>query len=246
MKKTFALVTILVISVNFLWSQKKSDFSMPLIGADAPPFKAQSTNGKISFPDDFSGKWKILFSHPRDYTPVCSSELLELAQKQDDFNKLDVQLIVLSTDTLYQHHSWKNTLDTLRYKNRTPEVIQFPLVDDNNKKISKLYGMLHNTSSTTRDIRGVFIVDPRNKVRAMFFYPSEVGRDLNEIERTVIALQMSDNNNVLTPANWKPGEDVMLPYLDNQSSADPRVYKIAPFMIAKKMQPTSGTGTGGN
>ena len=143
--------------------------------------------------------------------------------------------MVLSTDTLYQHYSWKKTLDTLKYKNRnSPVVIHFPLVDDNTKYISKLYGMLHNPVSTTRDVRGVFIIDAYNKIRAIFFYPSEVGRDLDEIERTVIALQTGDKENVLTPANWRPGDDALLPYVDSNTGKDPKVYQIAPFIICTK------------
>jgi peroxiredoxin 2/4 len=237
MKKSILVFAILIFSLNGLWSQKsKPESSIPLIGSDAPSFTAQSTNGQISFPGDYTGKWKILFSHPRDYTPVCSSEILELAQKQGDFDKLGVKIVVLSTDTLYQHYNWKKTLDTLKYKNRTPEVIHFPLVDDNTKYVSKLYGMLHNPTSTTRDVRGVFIIDSKDKVRAIFFYPSEVGRNLDEIERTVIALQTADKEHVLTPANWRPGDDVLLPYVDNKAGKDPKVYQIAPFMIAKKMK----------
>ena len=205
MKKRIALLTFLVLSVNLLWSQKRADVMMPLLGADAPSFTAQSTNGPISFPGDFTGKWKILLSHPRDYTPVCSSEVLELAQRQNEFDKLGVQLVVLSTDNLEQHKTWKKTLDTLKYKNRQPEVINFPLVDDNSMNISRMYGMIHNTSNTTEDVRGVFIIDRNNKVRAIFYYPMEVGRNLDEIERTVLALQTHDRESVIIPANWRPG-----------------------------------------
>jgi peroxiredoxin (alkyl hydroperoxide reductase subunit C) len=236
MKKSLSLLGILLFAATGLWSQQKNDSKIPLIGSDAPSFTAMSTNGRISFPDQYGNKWKILFSHPRDFTPVCSSELLELAQKQDDFDKLGVQLVVLSTDTLYQHHSWKKTLDTLQYKNRDPEVIHFPLIDDNSKRLSLLYGMLHTPYSTTQDVRGVFVIDPKNKIRAIFFYPSEVGRNTDEIERTVIALQTSDKEKVLTPANWKPGDDVFIPYADSKTGKDGSTYFISPFMIGKKLK----------
>ncbi len=236
MKKRVSLFGILVFAATGLWSQQKNDSKIPLIGSDAPAFTAISTNGEIRFPGDYGNKWKILFSHPRDYTPVCSSEILELAQKQDDFDKLGVKLVVLSTDTLYQHQSWKKTLDTLKYKNREPEVIKFPLIDDNSKRVSTLYGMLHTPYSTTQDVRGVFIIDPKNKVRAVFFYPSEVGRNVDEIERTVIALQTSDKENVITPANWKPGDDVFIPYADSKTGKDGITYYISPFMIGKKLK----------
>ncbi len=192
MKTKITLLSVLVFSSTALWSQGNDDSRIPLIGSTAPSFTARTTNGEISFPGDYSSKWKILFSHPKDFTPVCSSELLELAQRQDDFAKLGVKLVVLSTDTLYQHENWVATLDTLSYKNREPKEIKFPLVDDNSKYVSKLYGMLHNPYSTTKDVRGVFVIDPKNKIRAIFFYPTEVGRNIDEIERTVVALQLSD------------------------------------------------------
>ena len=236
MKTKIALFSVFIFSATGLWSQDNSDSRIPLIGSQAPSFTAKTTNGELTFPGDYSSNWKILFSHPKDFTPVCSSEILELAQRQEEFSKLGVKIVVLSTDTLYQHKSWVSTLDTLRYKGRTPVAIKFPLVDDNTKYISKLYGMLHNPVSTTKDVRGVFIIDPKNKIRAIFFYPSEVGRNFDELERTIVALQMSDKEHVMTPANWKPGEDVFLPYQTKESKVDPNVYYIAPFMLAKKMQ----------
>jgi peroxiredoxin (alkyl hydroperoxide reductase subunit C) len=220
MKTKIALFSVLIFSSTGLWSQENSDSRIPLIGSQAPSFTAKTTNGELTFPGDYSSNWKILFSHPKDFTPVCSSEILELAQRQEEFAKLGVKIVVLSTDTLYQHTSWVSTLDTLRYKNRAPQVIKFPLVDDNTKYVSKLYGMLHNPTSTTKDVRGVFIIDPKNKIRAIFFYPSEVGR----------------NFDVMTPADWKPGEDVFIPYQTKESKVDPNVYYVAPFMLAKKMQ----------
>jgi peroxiredoxin (alkyl hydroperoxide reductase subunit C) len=235
MKTKLFLFSALLFSATILWSQENSDSRIPLIGSVAPSFTAKTTNGEISFPGDFNRNWKILFSHPKDFTPVCSSELLELAQRQDEFSKLGVKIIVVSTDTLYQHTNWVLTLDTLSYKNRKPQVIKFPLVDDNSKYVSKLYGMLHNPTSSTKDVRGVFVIDPDNKIRAIFFYPSEVGRNFDEIERTILALQLHDKEHVLTPADWKPGEDVFIPYQTKESKLDPKVYYVAPFMIAKKM-----------
>ncbi len=227
---------VLFFSLTPMWAQKKTVYSIPLIGSDAPSFVAESTQGKVSFPGDYGNKWKILVSHPRDFTPVCSSEILELAQKQDDFDKLGVKLFVLSTDTLYQHRTWVSTLDTLKYKGRNPVAINFPLIDDNRMLISRQYGMIHDETSTTRNVRGVFIVDPKNKIRAIFFYPMEIGRNLDEIERTVIALQTADKNHVLIPANWNPGEDVFVPYTDKKTEKEAGIYYIAPFMIAREMK----------
>jgi peroxiredoxin (alkyl hydroperoxide reductase subunit C) len=235
MKKRLIVIGLFVFSINALWSQEKTDVRIPLIGDDAPSFTAQSTKGSLTFPDDYGRKWKILFSHPMVFTPICSSEILEIAQKQDDFDKLNVKLVVISVDPLNDIYSWKRALDTLRYKDRSPVPIDFAFVDDDNLSISKRYGMLHYPVSNEKDVRGVFIIDPKNKVRAVFFYPIEIGRNLDEIERTVIALQTHDNMNVLTPANWNPGDDVFLPYEDDKTRKDPDVYKISWFMTGKKM-----------
>jgi peroxiredoxin (alkyl hydroperoxide reductase subunit C) len=236
MKKRNVLLGTLLFSMNAVWSQVNSELRIPLIGSTAPSFTAQSTKGEITFPGESVRTWKVLFSHPRDFTPVCSSELLELAQKQDDFKKLGVQIFVLSTDALDQHKAWVNSLNTVSYKDRSPVDIDFPLIDDQNKKISLLYGMLHEGASTTRTVRGVFIVDPNDKIRSVSFYPMEVGRNLDEIERTIIAMQTADKQHVLTPANWRPGDDVFLPYAENKASKDNNTYYITPFMLAKKIQ----------
>jgi peroxiredoxin 2/4 len=235
MKKRLILIGLFALLVNGLWAQESANVRIPLIGEDAPSFTAPSTQGTLNFPGDYGHKWKILFSHPKDFTPVCSSELLEIAQMQDDFDKLDVKLVVVSVDPVSEHKSWVGALDTLTYKNRTPVPIKFALVDDDSRIISRKYGMLHQPTSIERDVRGVFIVDPQNKIRAVFFYPMEIGRNLDEIERTVIALQTHDSMHVLTPANWKPGEDVFLPYEDDKTKKDPDVYRVSWFILAKKV-----------
>jgi peroxiredoxin 2/4 len=242
MKNRIVITIVLFFSVTQIWSQGKNTPRIPLIGENAPSFTAESTNGQITFPDDFGFKWKILFSHPADFTPVCSSELLELAQMQNDFDNLDVKIAVLSTDTLYKHISWKKSLETLKYKGREPVKIKFPLIDDNSCYASKEYGMLHYPTSTVRDVRGVFIIDPRNKVRAIFFYPTEIGRDMNEIRRTVVALQTSDKGKILTPANWEPGDDVLIPHVKTYEEAenlgestDKETYKVSWYMLFKKL-----------
>jgi peroxiredoxin (alkyl hydroperoxide reductase subunit C) len=235
MKKKLIIIPIFVFAIMELWSQEASKPSVPLIGAKAPSFQAQSTNGIISFPNDYAGTWKILFSHPKDFTPICSSEILELAQKQNDFDKLNVKIVVVSVDPVDKHKDWKKALEEVKYKDRNPVAINFPLVDDQNLSIAKAYGMLHYPVTSQRDVRGVFVVDPANTIRAIFFYPMEIGRNLDEIERTVIALQTHDSHQVLTPANWKPGEDVFLPYKENETKIDPNVYEISWFMFAKKM-----------
>jgi peroxiredoxin (alkyl hydroperoxide reductase subunit C) len=235
MRKKLIIISVFVFAIMELWSQQVSKSGVPLIGEKAPSFKAQSTNGVATFPKDYDGTWKILFSHPKDFTPICSSEILELAQKQSDFDKPNVKLVVVSVDPLDKHKDWKKALEEVTYKERNPVAINFPLVDDENLTISKAYGMLHYPVTSVRDVRGVFVVDPANTIRAIFFYPMEIGRNLDEIERTVIALQTHDSQKVLIPANWKPGEDVLLPYKENENKRDANLYQINWFMFAKKM-----------
>jgi peroxiredoxin 2/4 len=185
---------------------------IPLIGSKAPSFTTQSTNGKITFPESFGNDWKILFSHPQDFTPVCTSELLELAYMHENFEKLGAKLAVISTDELKIHHLWKAHIEDLDYKNRGQQKVHFPILEDNKAEASKLYGMLHEPVSTNRDIRGVFIIDANNIIRSVNFYPMEIGRNIDEILRTVIALQTADEAKVLTPANWNEGDDVLIPH----------------------------------
>ena len=216
---------------------------IPLIGDDAPSFSAMTTNGTLHFPEDLGKKWKILLSHPLDYTPVCSSELLELAYLQDEFDELNVKLVVVSTDNLERHEEWVESMESLTYKNRPPVDIKYPLVDDHSKAVAMKYGMIHPSTSTTKDVRGVFIIDPDNKVRAISFNPMEVGRNMEEIKRLVAALQTTDQNVVLTPANWNPGDDVMIPYSKPGDkgdkkvtrSDDPSLYDVAWYMTFKKI-----------
>ncbi len=209
MKKMFLAVMAIVFLASVTIAQTNE---IPLIGAKAPSFKAESTNGSITFPNDFGKSWKILFSHPADFTPVCSSELLELAYMQPKFAELGIKIAVISTDNVDVHNMWKAHLEELDYKNRGPQHIEFPLFEDPGAKISRTYGMLHEPTSSNRDIRGVFIIDGQNVVRSINFYPTQVGRNMNEIVRIVEALQTTDEAFVYTPANWEEGGDVMVPY----------------------------------
>ena len=215
---------------------------MPRIGDKAPEFTAVTTQGNINFPADFEGKWIILFSHPADFTPVCSSELLELGAMQQDFKDLGVKIIVVSTDRLDSHEQWIKSLETIKYKDNGLVDIGFPLVDDNNRAIARGYGMIHPNTNSAKDVRGVYIIDPDNKIRAMLFYPMNIGRNLDEVKRMVVALQTSDQANVLTPANWQPGGDVLLPYAGGSSaqsgatpSSDPNLYQLTWYMTFRKM-----------
>ena len=237
--KNYLLTSVLCLLTLSQLSAK--DPSIPQLGTDAPSFTAMSTNGKINFPADYGKNWKIIFSHPKDFTPVCSSEMIELAHSQESFANLGVKLVVLSTDILEQHNSWKAALEEVNYKDRGPVKIDFPLIADHDLKVSNLYGMIHSEESISQNIRGVFIIDPDNKIRSIFFYPNEVGRNVEELKRTIIALQTTSNtNNIVTPANWQSGDDVFVPVLsksdkDNLGKSDSDYYQYSWFMTTRKL-----------
>ena len=215
-----------LVGLMFLGVLYAQEVRIPLIGSKAPSFTANSTNGEITFPESYGKSWKILFSHPQDFTPVCSSELLELAYAQKDFENLGVKLAVISTDNLEMHQMWKASLEELDYKGRGPQKINFPLIDDHTINASRKYGMIHSPTSTNKDIRGVFIIDPDNMVRSINFYPMAIGRNMEEIKRIVVALQTSDKEMVYTPANWNKGDDVLIhqyPYTQKELADNPSV-----------------------
>jgi peroxiredoxin (alkyl hydroperoxide reductase subunit C) len=246
MKKFFIVLGIALFSISAAQAQTGSSQRIPLIGTRAPSFKAPSTNGMISFPSDFQGKWKILFAHPRDFTPVCSSEILDLAYHQQDFKALNAQIIVLSVDRLVSHRSWKADLESIDFRGRGKVNIDFPLVVDSSYSISYKYGMVDPQSESGQSVRGIFFIDPENTVRAFQFYPNEVGRNTGEIIRTLQALQAHDEiGDIVLPANWKPGDDYMKANLTPEDKKelheeDPDIYYINWYMIYKKSQ------TGGN
>jgi peroxiredoxin 2/4 len=239
MKTIILIAGILILSLTHGWSQIAST-PVPLIGSTAPAFKAKSTNGDINFPEDFGKSWKILFAHPRDFTPVCSSEILELAQHQGDFKALNTSVVIISTDGIDSHIAWKTALEAINYKGRKPVKINFPLVEDQSYRIVKSYGMLDGIK-IGQSIRGVFFIDPENKIRAFAFYPQEVGRSSMEIKRTLIALQTNyADNKVFLPSDWQSGDDVMLSYLDENDKIEMEkpnslIYKMSFFMIYRKM-----------
>lgn len=180
---------------------------MPLIGDKAPEFYASTTNGPVHFPNDFKGKWVVFFSHPSDFTPVCTSEFVEFQKNLSDLEKINTKLIGLSVGALSSHLAW---LDAIEHMPNGIK-ITFPLIDDLNMKIAKLYGMIQDNVSDTHAVRAVFIIDTKAIIRAILFYPAILGRNIDEIKRMVIALQTSDKFNVATPANWNIGKDVLYP-----------------------------------
>ncbi|MFP3268884.1 MAG: peroxiredoxin [Desulfurococcales archaeon] len=181
----------------------QTTFSMPRVGEKAPSFEAQTTYGKIKFPDDFKGKWVILFSHPADFTPVCTTEFFAFQKRMKQFEELGVKLIGLSVDQVFSHIKWDEWI-----KEKLGLEITFPIIADNTGKIATLYGMLHAQSQGTQAVRATFIIDPDGIIRAILYYPMELGRNMDEIIRMVKALQLADREKVAIPANW-PNNEIM-------------------------------------
>lgn len=183
---------------------------LPLIGDKAPEFKALTTEGTINFPEDYKGKWVLFFSHPSDFTPVCTTEFMTLAKMQDEFKAMNVQLLGLSVDSLYSHIAWVRTIETLEWKDMKNTKIKFPIIADLNTKVSTKYGMLQPNVSSTQAVRAVFVIDPEGIIRSIVYYPLTTGRNFDEIKRMIKALQKSDETHNSTPANWQPGDDLIV------------------------------------
>ncbi len=191
-------------------------FNMPRINEPAPNFSAQTTHGKIKL-SDYEGQWVVLFSHPADFTPVCTTEFIAFAQKFNAFKQHNTQVIGLSIDSVYSHLAWvRNIEDNFGVK------IPFPVIADLDMKVAKLYGMIHPGASDTSAVRAVFIIDDKGILRAMIYYPLTNGRSIDEILRVLIALQTSDQNGVATPENWQPGDKVIVPPPATQEEAEKR------------------------
>lgn len=184
---------------------------MPLIGEKAPAFEAVTTQGPISFPADFTGKWIVFFSHPADFTPVCTTEFMTFAAMQQEFDELNTALVGLSIDSLYGHIAWLRKIQELEWNGIKNPNVTFPLIEDITMDIAKQYGMVQPGQSTTQAVRAVFIIDPEGVVRTIMYYPLSTGRNFDEIKRVILALQKADSDNVATPADWRPGDDVIVP-----------------------------------
>jgi peroxiredoxin (alkyl hydroperoxide reductase subunit C) len=179
---------------------------IPRIGDSAPDFKAQTTLGEITFSDWQKDSWVILFSHPADFTPVCSTELVEFARRNEEFARRNTKLIGISVDSVHSHLAWRQNL-----KQILDVEIPYPLIADLDMAVAQKYGMVHPGASATATVRAVFIIDPKRVVRALVYYPMNVGRNVDEIARLLEALQTADKNACATPVNWKPGEKVIVP-----------------------------------
>jgi peroxiredoxin (alkyl hydroperoxide reductase subunit C) len=185
---------------------------MPRIGDAAPEFTAVTTQGPIHFPDDYTGQWKILFSHPADFTPVCTSEFMTFGKMADEFEALNCKLVGLSVDGLHSHIAWLRTIrEKIDWHGMKNIEVKFPLVVDITMNVAKKYGMIQPNESTTSAVRAVFFIDPENVIRTIMYYPQSLGRNFDEIKRVLIGLQTVDNYGVALPADWRPGDEVIVP-----------------------------------
>lgn len=179
-------------------TQENTTNVMPRIGDIAPDFSAVTTKGKINFSEFAKEKWIILFSHPADFTPVCTTEMTGFAERKNEFTALNTELLGLSIDSIHSHLAWVNNV-----REKTGVYFDFPIIADIDMKVSKLYGMLQPNESETAAVRAVFFIDPTKKIRLVMYYPLNVGRNMDEILRALEALQISDENGVAMPLNWK-------------------------------------------
>lgn len=175
------------------------------LGDEVPDFKAKSTVGEINFHEFLGDSWGVLFSHPADYTPVCTTELGRTAQLKDEFAKRNVKTLALSVDPLDKHHSWINDINETQ--NTT---VEFPIIADEDKKVSELYDMIHPNASATATVRSLFIIGPDKKLKLSLTYPASTGRNFTEVLRVIDSLQLTAKHSVATPADWKQGEDVIV------------------------------------
>jgi peroxiredoxin (alkyl hydroperoxide reductase subunit C) len=199
---------------------EENNYRMPLIGDPAPAFEAVTTQGNIKFPEDFKGKWVILFSHPADFTPVCTTEFVAFQQRYEKFKALNCELIGMSVDQVFAHIKWEEWI-----KEKIGVEIQFPIIADTGSVANKL-GLIH-PGKDTNTVRAVFIIDAEGTIRIMLYYPQELGRNMDEILRAVEAMQVSDKNKVAMPANWPKGElfgdHVIIPPPKDVESAQKRM-----------------------
>jgi peroxiredoxin (alkyl hydroperoxide reductase subunit C) len=206
------------------------------LNGPAPDFSANTTHGPIKLSEWEKDKWVILFSHPADFTPVCTTEFIEFARRQDEFAKKGVALLGNSIDSVYSHIAWIRNIE----KNFDLK-IKFPVIADLDQKVARTYGMVHEPSAATATVRCVFFIDPKRVLRAMIYYPLNVGRNFDEIMRVVDALQTADKNGVACPANWKPGDDVIVPAPMTQAAAEARAndkdLQVTDWYLSKKKLP---------
>lgn len=184
---------------------------MPRIGDKAPAFKAVTTQGDIDFPKQFGGNWVILFSHPADFTPVCTSEFITFATMEKQFADAGCKLVGLSIDGIYSHIAWLRTIkEKIEYKGMKNVEVNFPLIEDITMDVAKKYGMIQPNEDSTKAVRAVFYIDPKGVIRTILYYPLSLGRNFDELYRILQALKTADAFDVATPADWRPGDDLIV------------------------------------
>ena len=198
--------------------------SMPRIGDKAPEFTAVTTQGNIHFPADYEGKWVILFSHPADFTPVCTSEFMTFASMEEEFKALNCQLVGLSVDGLYSHIAWLRTIkEKIEFRGMKDVEVKFPLIEDITMEVAKKYGMMMPGESSTKAVRAVFFIDPKGVIRTIIYYPLSLGRNFDELKRVLIGLKTADEFGIALPADWRPGDDVIVPTAGSCGTAKDRM-----------------------
>lgn len=206
------LLPAAVLAVVFGLHAAKKKNRMPLLGDKAPSFRARSTKGFINFPNDYKGSWVVFFSHPADFTPVCTTEFMTFEAMQEEFALINTRLLGLSVDSIDSHLAWlKNIKEQIDYNGMNNVDVDFPVIDDLSGKIARKYGMIQPNIDNTKTVRAVFIIDPSSIIRAVLYYPQTTGRNLDEIKRILVALQTTDEFGVVTPANWEIGDEVIIP-----------------------------------
>lgn len=214
---------------------------MPLLGDPAPEFTANTTHGEMNFPKDYKGNWVVLFSHPADFTPVCTTEFMTFASMEKEFEELNTKLVGLSIDSLPSHIAWLEAIEDLEWKDMKDIKVNFPVIDDISMNVAEKYGMVQPNQSTTAAVRAVFIVDPKGIIRTILYYPLSTGRNFDEIKRLIQALQKADEDKVATPADWRPGDDTIVPAVSTHQEAKERIsdladneYSLAWFLTFRK------------
>lgn len=244
-----ALLVGLALGAPVVSVQGEEAVRLPLIGDDAPAFTAETTQGPINFPADYKGKWVILFSHPADFTPVCTTEFMTFATMYPELKRLNTELVGLSIDSNYSHIAWLRTIrEKVKYRDMANVEVTFPLIADTKMEVARKYGMLQPGASDTKAVRAVFYIDPKGKIRALVYYPLSSGRNFDEIKRLLVAMQTADAHGVATPADWRPGDDVIIPPPGSCGTAKQRVdeagrdYQCQDWFMCFKQLPAGKAG----
>ena len=214
---------------------KTNGIALPRLNEPAPQFTAPSTHGEISL-SDYKGKWVVLFSHPADFTPVCTTEFVGFAKAAPDFQKMNTQLIGLSIDSVYSHIAWMRNIEQ-----NFDVKVGFPVIADLSTDVAQKFGMIHPGASATATVRTVFVIDPEQTVRAMIYYPLTTGRVIGEVKRLVQALQLNTEHGLATPENWQPGDNCIVPPPVTIGQAAERVesnYEVTDWYFSKTKDPT--------